>query len=251
MTSVPASTRCRATRRPSGSEGRGADRAYAARSSRSVPPSSTSWSSGWANCTPRSKPREARPIANGWPKRSANVEKHVGMPGDEFVERLCRAAPGGRAAAGSQAHADRGQPAAGRLDRQEVPESRPVVAGPDPGREHRPDEGGRPLPVPPRLQVLDVRDVVDPPGDRARHRRLRPHHPPAGPRRRLARASRAHTEEDARDAGPRSKREGAGAGARHAGRESAPAARGVTRSRCRSMRRRTRAPTTTCSSADG
>ena len=39
-----------------------------------------------------------------------------------------------------------------------------VVPRPDPGRQHRPDEGGRPLPVPPRLQVLDLRDVVDPPG---------------------------------------------------------------------------------------
>ena len=46
--------------------------------------------------------------------------------------------------------------------------------------QHRPDEGGRSLPAPPRPQVLDLRDVVDPPGHHPRDRRLRPHHPPAG-----------------------------------------------------------------------
>ena len=70
-------------------------------------------------------------------------------------------------------------------------EPRPVAARSDPGRQHRPDEGGRPLPVPPRLQVLDVRDLVDPPGDHARHRRLRPHHPPARARDRVAQPAHA------------------------------------------------------------
>ena len=40
------------------------------------------------------------------------------------------------------------------------------------------------------LQVLDVRDVVDPPGRRARARQRRPHHPPAGPRRGAGKADR-------------------------------------------------------------
>ena len=38
---------------------------------------------------------------------------------------------------------DRGQPAPGDLDRQEIHQSRAAVPGPDPGRQYRPDEGGR------------------------------------------------------------------------------------------------------------
>ena len=38
---------------------------------------------------------------------------------------------------------DRGEPAPGDLDRQEIHQPRPAVPGPDPGRQHRPDEGGR------------------------------------------------------------------------------------------------------------
>ena len=38
---------------------------------------------------------------------------------------------------------DRGEPAPGDLDRQEIHQSRPAVPGPDPGGQYRPDEGGR------------------------------------------------------------------------------------------------------------
>ena len=38
---------------------------------------------------------------------------------------------------------DRGEPAPGDLDRQEIHQSRAAVPGPDPGGQHRPDEGGR------------------------------------------------------------------------------------------------------------
>src|SRR6266436_1972150 len=58
-----------------------------------------------------------------------------------------------------------------RLRGQALPGKRPEPARPDPGGQHRADEGGGSLPVPPRLQVLHVRHVVDPPGDHARHRR--------------------------------------------------------------------------------
>ena len=80
-----------------------------------------------------------------------------------------------------QARAVRRQPAAGRLDRQEVPQPRPVVPRPDPGRQHRPDAGGRQVRVPPRLQVQHLRDVVDPPGDHPGHRRPGPDDPHPGP----------------------------------------------------------------------
>ena len=80
-----------------------------------------------------------------------------------------------------QEGARRGQPPAGRLDREEVHEPRPAVPRPDSGRQHRPDEGGRQVRVPPRLQVLDLRDVVDPPGHHARDRRPGADDPHPGP----------------------------------------------------------------------
>ncbi len=79
-----------------------------------------------------------------------------------------------------QGRAGRGEPAPGGLDRQEVHEPRPAVPRPDPGGQHRPDEGGRQVRVQARLQVLDLRDLVDPPGDHPGHRRSGAHHPHPG-----------------------------------------------------------------------
>ena len=116
--------------------------------------------------------------------------------------------------------ADRSEPAPGRVDRQEVHEPRAAVPGPDPGRQHRPDEGGRQVRVPARLQVLDLRDVVDPPGHHARHRGPGAHDP----------HPRAHDRDD----------EQAGARAALPGSEARPRARRPKRSRkkwrCRSRR---------------
>ena len=79
-----------------------------------------------------------------------------------------------------QTRNDRGQPAPGDLDRQEVHQPRPAVPRPDPGRQHRPDEGGGQVRIPPRLQVLDLRHLVDPPGDHPLDRRPGAHHPHPG-----------------------------------------------------------------------
>ena len=90
-----------------------------------------------------------------------------------------------------QAADGRGQPAPRRLDRQGLPGPRPDVPGPDPGGLARADPRGREVRLPPRLQVLDVRDVVDPPGRHARDRRQGPHDPHPGPHGREAQQGRA------------------------------------------------------------
>ena len=82
---------------------------------------------------------------------------------------------------GAKAGADRGQPAPGRLGRQALRRPRPRLPRPDPGGEPRPDPRGREVRLPQGLQVLDLRDLVDPPGHHARDRRPGPHHPRAGP----------------------------------------------------------------------
>ena len=45
--------------------------------------------------------------------------------------------------------------------RQEIHQPRPAVPRPDPGRQHRPHEGGGQVRVPARLQVLHLRHLVD------------------------------------------------------------------------------------------
>ena len=78
-----------------------------------------------------------------------------------------------------------------------------AVPGSDPGGQHRPDEGGREVRVPSRLQVLDLRHLVDPPGDHSRHRRSGTHHPHPS----------AH-DRDHQQAHPHQPLAGAGAGSR-------------------------------------
>jgi hypothetical protein len=46
--------------------------------------------------------------------------------------------------------------------------------------QHRPDEGGRQVRVPPRLQILDLRHLVDPAGDHPLDRRPGADHPHPG-----------------------------------------------------------------------
>ena len=86
------------------------------------------------------------------------------------AEGRARGAPGQEGDGG-------GEPAPRHLHREEIHQPRPAVPRPDPGRQHRPDEGRRQIRLPPRLQVLDLRHVVDPPGDHALDRRPGAHHP--------------------------------------------------------------------------
>src|SRR5690606_1472319 len=85
----------------------------------------------------------------------------------------------------------------------------------------------RPLPVPPRLEVFDLRHLVGPAGHDAGHRRLRPDDPPAGTRHRVAQQARARTPVAAERARPRADAVGTGEGARHVGRQGRAAARRV------------------------
>ena len=87
---------------------------------------------------------------------------------------------------------DRGQPPPRRLDREGLPRPRALVPRPDPGGLARADPRGREVRLPQGLQVLDVRDVVDPPGGHARDRRQGAHDPDPGAHGREAEQGRAH-----------------------------------------------------------
>ena len=122
-----------------------------------------------------------------------------------------------RGAAGQEGNG-RGQPAPRHLDRQEIHQPRPAVPRPDPGRQHRPDEGGRQVRIPPRLQVLDLRHLVDPPGDHPLDRRPGAHDPHSRAHDRDDQQDRAHLAPDAARDRPRADARGAQRKARHAAR---------------------------------
>ena len=78
------------------------------------------------------------------------------------------------------------------------------------------DEGGRQVRVPPRLQVLDLRHVVDPAGDHALDRRPGAHHPHSRAHDRNHQQDRAHQPPDAQRDRPRADPRRARRKARHA-----------------------------------
>ena len=113
---------------------------------------------------------------------SKKVEEELKLDVDERPARTVRGDPRRRAhGRAGEGRARRGEPPPRRLDREEVHEPRPAVPRPDPGGQHRPHEGRRQVRVQARLQVLDVRDVVDPAGDHARDRRPGADDPHPGP----------------------------------------------------------------------
>ena len=118
----------------------------------------------------------------------------------------------------------RGEPAPRDLHREEVHEPRPAVPRPDPGRQHRPDEGGRQVRIPPRLQVLDVCDVVDPAGDHALDRRPGAHDPHPGAHDRDDQQAQPHFPADAAGDGARADAGGAGGAHGDAGGQGPPRA---------------------------
>ena len=94
---------------------------------------------------------------------------------------------GGRARQAHRARRPSGQgahgqlePAPRRLAGEEVPGPRARAARPDPGGHPRPDPRRREVRLAQGLQVLDLRDLLDPPGDPARPRQPGPHDPDPG-----------------------------------------------------------------------
>ena len=74
------------------------------------------------------------------------------------------------------------EPAPRGLDREALPRPGRPAHGPDPGGHPGPDPRGREVRLAPRAEVLDLRDSLDPPVDRARHRLQGPHDPDPGAR---------------------------------------------------------------------
>ena len=97
----------------------------------------------------------------------------------------------------------RGQPPPRRLDREALPQPGAAVPRSDPGGDDRARARRGEVRLPQGLQVLDVRDVVDPPGGRACARRQGPDDPDARARRREAEQDRPLRAQAPRRARPR------------------------------------------------
>ena len=126
--------------------------------------------------------RRARPAAHANSARNCCHLMRITLESPATLRRrIARIAARCRTSTKRQAQPLRRQPAAGRLHRQALSQPRPELPGPDPGGQHGPDAGGRQVRVRPRLQVLHLCHLVDPPGHHPGHRRPEPHHPRAGP----------------------------------------------------------------------
>ena len=113
----------------------------------------------------------------------------------------------------------RGQPPPRRLAGQALHRPRHALPRPDPGGQPRPDPRGREVRLHQGLQVLDVRHLVDPPGDHPRDGRPGPHHPDPGAHGRGHQQAGPRPAADAPGPRPRAHPGGARQGARHDPRE--------------------------------
>ena len=152
------------------------------RSGSSSPRKSSAWPKScrtWKRTCARSRDVPARPRrakAQGTQARNPQARgSGRGEPGRPAAHALGDPPRRDRSRA-RQEGPGRSQPPPGGFRRQEVRQPRPAPAGPDPGRQHRPDARRRQVRIPPRLQVFDLRHLVDPPGHHARHRRPVAHH---------------------------------------------------------------------------
>ena len=190
-----------------------------------------------------------RPRRQGRPRQPAEGAQgpDADHPGDSREPQATRRGdelPLPRVRAG-QARALRRQPPAGRLDRQEVSQPRPLVPRPDPGGEHRPDAGRRQVRVPPRLQVQHLCHLVDPPGDHPRHRRPGPDDPHPGAHDRDDVQAAQRLQEAAPGEGPRADDRGDRQGRQHLDRGDPARDEDLAGTRSRSTGRSARARTAT------
>ena len=142
--------------------------------------------------------REGR-RAEARPHRRALARLAAALPARDRQGAAAHRRPGGLAREADRARRhgredadDRGEPPPRRLDREGLPRPRALVPRPDPGGLARPDPRGREVRLPQGLQVLDLRDLVDPPGGHARDRRQGAHDPHPGAHGREAEQGRPH-----------------------------------------------------------
>ncbi len=109
------------------------------------------------------------------------VERRVKASGEEFGHSIEILSAGQHKSRRAKKGTDRSQPAPGREPGQALRAPRTWIPRPYPGRQHRPDARGRQVRLPARLQVLDLRDVVDPAVDVACDCRPKPYDPYPGP----------------------------------------------------------------------
>ena len=159
----------------------------------------------------RGRPRPAEE-ARARPDGRAEPRLAAALPALDRPGRAADRRAGGRAGEadrarrhGGQAADGRGQPAAGRLDREGLPGPRPELPRPDPGGVAGADPGGGEVRLPPRLQVLDLRDLVDPPGGDPGDRRQGAHDPDPRPHGREAEPGRPRRAPARPAAGPRAR----------------------------------------------
>ena len=159
---------------------------------------------GWKNLVAKEKDRikEIRGLVH-------ELAGQTGVEIGEFRKIVHMVQKGEREARQAKKEMVEANLASRHLDRQEIHQPRPAIPRFDPGRQYRPDEGGRQIRIPPRLQVLDLRHLVDPPGDHAFDRRPGAHHPHSGAHDRDDQQDRAHLTADAQRDRPRADAGGA------------------------------------------
>ena len=125
---------------------------------------------------------ELRRARQGPHQGAAHADPHAGDRDRARDWRLpqdrAHGAKGRARSASGQGEDGGGEPPPRHLDRQEIYQPRPAIPRSDPGRQHRPDEGGRQVRVSARLQVFDLRHLVDSAGGQALARRSVAYHPP-------------------------------------------------------------------------
>ena len=121
-------------------------------------------------------PREQETAVRSFRTRSAIWKSALWLSLAEYTEQYRTLKSWLRKALRGQDRNGRGQSASRHFHREEIHQPRPLLSRPDPGRQHGPDEGGREIRVSPRLQVFDLRHLVDSPGDHPLDRRPGAHH---------------------------------------------------------------------------